>query len=453
MGFLKKEESDIRDIWRRIRKRDFSGNTGLAIKNSLYQTLTNVIAKGGSFIFTIILARLLMPELFGLYSLALSTIIIFASFSELGISNTMIRFISKELGKKSKKLRAQILYLGKIKAFLLLVFSIALILSANYLANNFYQKPIFLALLAGVLYLIFIQITSFLQCLLQASNNFVSIFKREIVFQILRIILVPLAVVFAIKYTLPNEVNLMLVIFFLAIALFLASIFLFFDVKKFYYQKLLAEKPSKLAKKQRSSINKFLIATSALVLSGIFFGNIDRVMLGKFVAAEFIGYYAASFSLIGALTAVLAFSAAVLFPIFSRLKGKRLEVGFRKSRKITLFISGAAFIATLILAYLVILIIYGAEYSSATNILRTLSPLIIILPVIAIYQVYYLSQGKAQKVARLLIIATILNIILNYVLITSLLSYGHLPATYGAALATLISQGFYLGGLMRGRNK
>ncbi|MBM3228372.1 hypothetical protein FJZ20_00585 [Candidatus Pacearchaeota archaeon] len=450
---LECEKSELKEIWLRIKKRNFSGNSGLAIKNSIYQTLTNIAAKGGSFIFTIILARLLMPELFGLYSLALSTIVIFASFSELGISNTMIRFISKELSKKSKKLRAHILYLGKIKAFLLLLCSIIIILSANYLANTFYQKPIFLALIAGVLYIMFIQITSFLQCLLQASNNFSAIFKREIIFQILRIILVPLAVVFAIRYSLQNEINLMLIMFFLAIALLLASISLFLDVKKIYYKKLKQEKLSKLSKNQKKNLNKFFIATSALVLSGIFFGNIDRVMLGKFVAAEFIGYYAASFSLIGALTTVLAFSAAVLFPIFSRLKGKKLEIGFQKSRKMTLFISGAAFIATLILAYLVILVIYGNEYIPATNILRILALLIPILPIIGIYQVYYLSQGKAQKVARLLIIATILNIALNYILITSLLHYSQLAATYGAALATLLSQSFYLGGLIRGRRK
>jgi len=450
---LKQDKSDIKNIWNRIRKRDFSGNTGLAIKNSVYQTLTNIVAKGGSFIFTIILARLLMPELFGLYSLALSTIIIFATFSELGISNTLIRFISKELGKKQRKLRAHMLYLGKIKAFLVLLCAIILIVSANYLANNFYQKPIFLALLAGGLYLIFIQITGFLQCLLQASNNFISIFKREIVFQIFRIVLVPLAVIFAIKYTLPDEVNLMLVIFFLAIALFLASIFLFFDAKKIYSKKLKEEKISKLSKNQKSNLNKFFIATSALVLSGVFFGNIDRVMLGKFVGAEFIGYYTVAFSLIGALSTLIGFSAIVLLPIFSRLKGKRLEIGFRKSRKITLWVSMGAFLVTLILAYVVILVIYGNEYIPATNILRLLSLLILILPAIAIYQTYYISQGKPKKVAKLLITATILNIILNYILITSLLPYGHLAATYGAAIATLLSQGFYLGGLIRGRRK
>ena len=52
---------------------------------------------------TILLARILMPELFGLYNLALSTIFLFSAISNLGIGETVITFVSKELGKNKKK--------------------------------------------------------------------------------------------------------------------------------------------------------------------------------------------------------------------------------------------------------------------------------------------------------------------------------------------------------------
>jgi len=42
---LASEEKDIKDIWRRIRKRDFSGNIGLVVKNSIYQFSTTLVAK------------------------------------------------------------------------------------------------------------------------------------------------------------------------------------------------------------------------------------------------------------------------------------------------------------------------------------------------------------------------------------------------------------------------
>jgi len=445
---LKKEESDLRDIWRRIKTRDFSGNTGLAIKNSMYQFSTNIVGKIGSFIFVIILARLLMPELFGLYSLALSTILIFAAFSELGIGATLIRFISREFGKKTRKIKPLLLYLGKIKSVLILFSAIALLISANYIANTLYQKPIFLALLAGVLYIVFIRATGFLQSMLRASNNFRSIFKREFVFQTARIILVPLAVFFALKYSLSDENVLMLIILLLAASFLITFVLLFFDIKKIYSDKLLQpDKKQKLSKKQKKTINKFLIATATLALSGVFFGNIDRVMLGHFVEGEFIGYYTAAFSLIGALTPLIGFAAIVLLPIFSRLKGKRLEAGFKKSLRITFLIATGVFLATLFLSYFAILIIFGRSYIPAENVLRILAALLFAIPATAIYQSYYISQGRPSTVAKLLVVSTILNIILNYALITSLLPYGQITAVYGAAIATLISKFFYLGGL------
>lgn len=452
MTLLKKGQSEVKDILGRILRRDFSGNTGMAVKNSVYQFSANLFAKFGSLFFTIILARLLMPEMFGLYSLALSTILIFAVISELGLTRTLIRFISKESGKKKGNVKSYLIYFAKIKFCLIFVSAILLLVFAKPLADIFYQKPIFLALVAGALYIIFSQITGFLQSTLQASNNFKSVFKREVIFQVSRIILVPLAVVFALKYSLSEEINLMLIILFLAFSFFIASIFMFFDAKK-SYSKYLEEKKSNLSKKQKTVANQFILATATLALSGIFFSKIDRVMLGRFVEAEFIGYYTAAFSLIGALVPLVGFAAIVLLPIFSKLKGKRLERGLNKSIRLTLLLAFAAFLATLILSYFVILIVYGSEYILSTNILRLLALLLFATPLIAIYQSYFISQGKPQKIAKLLIFITILNVVLNYIFITSLLPYGHLQATYGAAIATIISKFFYLGSLVFVRMK
>ncbi|MFH0712197.1 MAG: oligosaccharide flippase family protein [archaeon] len=100
---IKKEAKEIRVIFGRIKRRDLKGNSGQAIKNSTYQLATTLTAKIGSIIFTIIIARLLMPELFGLYGLALSTILLISAFSDLGISTTMLTFVSKTIDKKKSK--------------------------------------------------------------------------------------------------------------------------------------------------------------------------------------------------------------------------------------------------------------------------------------------------------------------------------------------------------------
>ena len=177
MNILEQEKNDFKEIWRRIIKKDFSGNTGQAIKNSRDQFLTTFVSKTGSLIFTIIFARILLPELFGLYSLALSVILMFAVFSELGIGSALIKYVSKAKGDGNEKLAsAYIIYFRKIKLFFIFVSILLLAIFANFISNTVYQKPIFLALLAGIFYILFIESVNFLESVFQASNNFRKVF-------------------------------------------------------------------------------------------------------------------------------------------------------------------------------------------------------------------------------------------------------------------------------------
>lgn len=450
---IKQEENVFKEIINRLLKRDFSGNTGLAIKNSTFQLSANLVAKAGSFLFTIIVARLLMPELFGLYSLTLSTILIFNALSELGVSETVIRFVSRELSKKTNKAKRYIFYLGKVKFLLVIISSALLLLTARYISESFYQKPIFLALVAGTLYIASLQLVGFFKSLLESANNFSSVFKREIVVQISRLILVPLSILILLKYSLGHEIGLMLIVLSLSLSFLLASIFLFFDLKKVFAKEKISSNPKDLTKEERSKVRKFLVATAALALSGIFFGNIDKVMLGRFVQPEFIGYYTAAFSIIGAVTPLIGFSSIALLPIFSRLKDKRLERGFKKSVRTIFVLSIGAFIATLLFSYIAILILYGRAYLPAVNILRIASLLLFVLPFISIYQSYFISQAKPTLLVKYLLLSTVVNIALNYGFIVYLLPYGNLAAVYGVAAATIISQIFYLGGLIIGRRR
>ena len=75
----------------------------IAIKNSSYSLAGTLIYKFGGLIFTILIARLLLPELFGIYALVLSIVTILLTFTNLGINETSLRYISDALGKKDNK--------------------------------------------------------------------------------------------------------------------------------------------------------------------------------------------------------------------------------------------------------------------------------------------------------------------------------------------------------------
>ena len=428
-------------IFQMIRLRQFKGNLGQAVKNSSYQLSTVIFSRVCALIFTIIIARLLMPELFGLYSLALSTILLFASFSDLGVGYAAITFISKKLSEdKYSKANGYYIFLLRFKIALLIIISSLLIISSYFVSNFYYNKPIFYALLAGALYIPLMDLTGFFTNLFVTMDNFRMGLVKEIIFQISRLVLIPLAILIFIGKFNDN-------LFIATIILSLAISYLFslsFTYRNFKKTKLKRAPFEKLTPKESSEIKWFMAPLTVTALSGSFFGSIDIIMLGHYVSSEFLGYYQAAFSLILAASAILAFAGNALFPIMSRLEGTQLENGFRKSLKITFLITILAGIFTYFAAETIISIAYGQEYSSAVTLLKLFSLILFSAPLISLYSTYYISQKHAKEYAILLVFSTILNIILNYVLITNFLSRGMLDAVVGAGIATVISRGVYL---------
>ncbi|MFA4960716.1 MAG: oligosaccharide flippase family protein [Candidatus Pacearchaeota archaeon] len=444
-NFLKERRGDFRKVLRRIFRRDFSGNAGIAIKNSTYQLGSNMVVKIGSLIFTIILARLLLPEKFGLYSLALSTIILFSAFADFGIASAIVTFIPKELKKKNfKKAKGYFLIFLKWKIYLLIIVSLAMVVFGYFISNNYYQKPIYLALIAGIFYIFFSGLLGFLELFLKANGNFKASFFKELIFQISRIILIALTFVIIFKNS-SDSVLTAGVIFVLSVCFLLASIYLFMKINKINYLKY---KKQSLNKKEYKSLIKFILPLFAIVLSGVFFGYIDTIMLGGNVSAQFLSYYSIAFSLIGSIVAVLGFSASSLHPLFSVTKGKALEHLFRKAKAITIMFSFSGAVATLFLAEIIIKIAYGSAYLPSAPILKLFSVLVFLLPISALYDAYFLSQKKTRSLAIILIFATILNIVLNYFGIKYGIKYGEFGAIVGVSIASIFSKTTHLGGLI-----
>ena len=443
-AFIYEEENQLKNIFNRLKKKDFSGNTGQAIKNSSFQLATNLIAKIGSLLFIVLLARLLMPELFGLYSLALSTIVIFATFSDLGIGNTLITFVSKNLGIKNEmKAKAYFSQLFKWKLLLTLIVSLLLLSLSYFIANFYYNKPIFYALLAGVIYIPLSTLVGILTNLFMSANLFRYPFYKEILFQTLRFIFVPLGALLLLHFSITDQSFIGAIILILSFCYAISLIFLFGLSKK--KLSFLKQKRSSLTNQEKKDLFIFLWPLTAMVLSGIFFGYIDTIMLGHFVEeGSFIAYYSAAFSLIGAAVTIISFTGNAVLPIFARLKGKLLEGNFRKIRIITLFIGIVAAIFTYFISKYLILLIYGSAYENSILILQIFSTLLVITPLATLYNNYFISQGRTKILAILLVSTTLLNIVLNYYFITSGLQISMYSAVLGACTATIISRFVHL---------
>lgn len=425
-----------------------SRNSTQAVKNSTWQLSTNIFAKMGSLIFSIILAKMLGAEVYGLYGLALSTILIFAAFSDLGLGSTLTTFLAKTMDKSPRKAKAYIKYLTEIKLLLLSLTSLILVLLSSWVANNYYNKPIFFALIAGAIYLPCSGIMSWLTNFFVAKNKLKNIFLKECVVQFFRITFVPILIIFFMS-KLSTEFLLFWMFILISFSYFASIVFLLLKIKK---EKIItSERSDILTGEEKKDIFRFILPLSITALSGPFFGYIDILMLGRFVSSSFISYYQVAFNLISAAMVILSFMGGALLPIFARYKEEDSIKLFRKSRLILLGISVLAMVFTILVSKYLILFVYGEEYVLSIFYLRIFSVLLLTGPMIDLYSNYYTAKKETKVIAFSLVVSTILNVVLNFFFIKIGLTYGTNEAVLGACIATIVSRFAYLGILGVGR--
>ncbi len=407
------------------------------LKNSLFNFLSTLIGKFGGLIFTLIIARLLLPELFGLYNLVLSIILIAIIFTDFGINGTALRYISEAIGKNKKdQARSYFKYLFKLKGVITLIVILILILIAKPLSFSFFNKPeIYWPLIVATIYIFASSTKDLFLNLFYALKDMKKISIVEAVSQITKILLAYLVILFVPKKYVIHSI-------FLALALSIL-ISLFVSVA------LLGRKNIGLCFGKSIPINKskilnYLKFMSLTAVSLVLFGSIDTLMLGRYVDTVFIGYYRAALSLVLTIAALFSISN-ILLPVFAQLNKHQTNKTFKEVTRYLTMLTFPAIFGVIILSKEIITTVYGSVYLPAVMSLYALSALIIISPKIVIYTSLFQAKEKINLIAKHIITALIINITLNYVLIKNFtISHGPSQGVIGAGIATSISWGFLL---------
>jgi O-antigen/teichoic acid export membrane protein len=407
----------------------------IAIKGSLYNFSSLLVSKFGGLIFTIIVARMLLPELFGVYALVLSIATVVFTFTDLGIDNTFLRYLSDSLGKNNKKLsRGYIRYIFKIKLLLIAFSVIFLLVISKYLSLSIYKNPLlFYPLIFSCLFIISDSLRNFFGTIYISNKDFKSPVFFDISLQILKILLSVFAIL---VFTDSFKISGIFIAFFIS-SFFTLVLMFFVLIKK--DKDILFGKKERIDKSRINSYWKYMVFAS---VSLVFFGSIDILMLGKFVSPEYIGYYRAGMSLILTISSVFSLSWA-FFPIFTQIKGKRFYRGFNKILRYILILSIPSAIGIIFIAKYLIKAIYGNSYLLGAYSIYFLSLLIITTPLIGLYSIIFQAKEKPRIVSRLVLLSLIFNILLN-VLAIILFKQNPLYLIAGIALATSLSRIFLL---------
>ena len=393
------------------------------LKNSIFNSSSVLISKVGGLVFTVILARLLHPELFGIYHLALSIGFLLLTFTDLGINGAMVRYVSYAMGKKDESLaRSYFKYLFKLKFLLTLVFSLSVVFLAKPLAFYIFHKPsLFLPLKVIGIFLFFQSFLDFVGSSFVAFHRFEYTTLIHIIYEGMRLILVPLLIFLGF--------SVFGAIIGISLSVIGALLILFYFLVKNYYFLFKGE----IVKIERRRILRFLSYLTIGSISGIFFAYIDSIMLGIFLPAEFVGFYRAAYNIVFAVAGLISI-AGVLFPVFTQLDSLELENAFKKVFKYSTMLAFPCALGLAFIARPLVELVYGSEYLSAVLPMYILSFLIITSP-IDFFATLFNAKEKPEYPAKLIIISSTLNIILNYVLILQI-------GMVGAAIATVISRYF-----------
>ncbi len=404
----------------------------IVFKNTFYNFTSRIISKILGLIFVVVLARALQPELFGLYNIVFSVVFIFLTFSDLGINTALIKYVASNLNKKEIA-ASYVSYLFKLKVYLSLGFSALLIILAKPLADLVFKKPeLFSLFLLTSLYILLASLIDFFSSFFYPFNEIKYVPIQESVFQVIRILVV-FSFLFLISKTLIN------VFFALIITNIFMLAFVFFIVRKKYF--FLLSFKSFLNKKEKKKVISYTIYLTIANLSAIFFTYIDVIMLGIFLDASYVGFYKAAQSLVTTVSGLMAITS-ILFPIFSQLDAKRSGDAFRKVFRYSAILSFPASFGLALIAKPFINVLYGTEYLPSTLPLFALS-FLILAPTASLFPVFFSAKEKPEWPAKMMIIASVLNCVLNFILIKTLLNISPLYATLGAAIATLASNFFF----------
>ncbi len=368
------------------------------------------------FLWTIIIARYLGASNLGILSFAISLSLVFGMFMDFGISQLLIRDVSREHDLLPNILNNAIPL--KIISSILVIIFIGLIL---YLKGDT-KIVITVCLLMGIENL-FVNMNLIFSSVFQAHEK----------------------MAYTAKGTLINSLTLLsLVIICAYLNLGLIGITLSYLISYIISYLYLRIQVSRKIYSPKYKFNfkywKLLIKRSIpfglmSLFNNIYF-NIDMAMLGFLTTAFSTGIYNASYKIITILTTLYTVYTAVIFPVMSKLyknSDNLLKLSYEKSVKYLLLISIPISIGVFVYAESIIILTYGKSYISSSTIIQILIFTIPFLFINGSGGLLLNSTHKEITNTKIYGTAVLVNIILNLFLITQ---YKEL----GAAIATLLSE-------------
>ena len=389
---------------------------GEIFKNSFFMTSSALFQKAVFFFLTILLARYLGVEAFGVWSFILAFTATFMVFSNIGLNRYVIREVAKDNLKKDVILK-NLIY---IKLFISLVTFLVLSVSIFLLSGNSLE-------IVGIILLGFSKIFGTLSGAYGSMFIALKKFSDHVRVKVVNTVLLFCGYVFVLLLGF-GIVELLLVTVFVELIVLFYSIFLW---KKYALKKRFSFDFG-LVKKIIFESLPFGILTA---ISFIYF-NIDILLIRYFFESFEIGLYTVATKLILGIILIPATFSRTLFPYLSNLNAKsksETKLLVRKSLFYNFLTGLGLALIVFFSASFIIRVFFGDAYSGSVVVLKILSFFIVVSSVNMVLKTYLGASNNLKLFVNIMLIGIFINLVLNLFL---------LPLFYlsGAAIATVVSE-------------
>ena len=389
------------------------------IQGGFYLTIVNVLSQLLAIVVNIVLARLLLPEDFGLVALTMTYIGFITLFTNMGFGSSIIHE-----DETSQRQLSSIYWLN----FGLSIFSFLIIISTSQLAANFYNEPKLTAIVFVAAFNIIIFPFYIVQYkLLERDLEFRTISKINLS----GILVGSIAAVIGAYLGLGVYALILQSIVSSAIRLVMVMLYkrwlpsLYFNFKEIKH------------------MIWYSLKFKASQMSMYFERNIDYLILGKFFTSVILGYYAFAYNIMYTPVKRISYIfSEVLFPSFSSFKNDKEKIinGYFKSVNLIALVSLPAMTILAFNADFIIHLVFGQKWDGAIAIVRILCFAGAIQSISQFGGIIFSSIGKPEITLYISIGRTILTVLAIVVGV----QYGVLWVAYLLVIAKAISFIFFL---------
>ena len=353
-------------------------------------------------------SKILKPEGLGTYNFAVSITSYFTLIAGLGIYSYAIKQAASVRDNKDElsKLVSEMFSINLISTAV----SFVLFIGSLFIIPKFFDYRIILLVCA----IPFVTGSFGMEYLFNAVEDFTYITLRSIILQTITVVFLFIFVRSPDDIILYSLINSGSVLF--------QNILNFFSAKK--YVKINIFQKLELAKHLKPIFILFALSIASSVYS-----ILDTSMLG-FISGEVeVGYYSAATKINRMVLSVVASMSSVFLPRLAYLtkNGQKDEYKnmINKSFELIILIAFPCTVGLFMVSEPIIMLLSGQEYVSAIPVMKIMNPIVLIVGLSCVTGTQVLfTQGKEKKVLYSVIAGTVLNFILNMILIPRINSMG-----------------------------